>query len=132
MRGPRISRGFSLIEILVAFVILSLTLSVIMQIFSGGLRNIRRSDDYSRALYLAESRLAALGVEQPLREGAMSGELDRRFRWQSSVQPYREAVTADETPLKVVLYRATVDVSWDDGGKTRSLELTSLRLAPKP
>lgn len=121
-----------MIEILVAFVILSLTLSVIMQIFSGGLRNIRRSDDYSRALYLAESRLAALGVEQPLREGAMSGALDRRFRWQSSVQPYREAVTADEAPLKVVLYRTTVDVSWDDGGQTRRLELTSLRLAPKP
>lgn len=130
MRMPR-DRGFSLIEILVAFVILSLTLAVIMQIFSGGLRNIQRSDDYGRALYLAESRLAALGVEQPLREGVMSGELDRRFRWQALVQPYRETA-ADESQLKFVLYRATVAVDWDDGGRAQRIELSSLRLAPKP
>lgn len=121
-----------MIEILVAFVILSLTLSVIMQIFSGGLRNVRRSDDYSRALFLAESRLAALGVEQPLIEGMMSGELDRRYRWQILVRPYREAVTANEAQLKVALYQATVAVSWDEGGQARHLELSSLKLAPKP
>ena len=132
MSEPRSSGGFSLIEILVAFVVLSLTLSVIMQIFSGGLRNVRHSDNYSRALYLAESRLAALGVEQPLREGVISGELDQRFRWQISVRPYREAVTADETLLKLALYHVMVVVSWDDGGQARQLELTSLRLAPKP
>lgn len=130
MRMPK-DRGFSLIEILVAFVILSVTLAVIMQIFSGGLRNIQRSDDYGRALYLAESRLAALGVEQPLREGVMSGELDRRFHWQVQVQPYRETAT-DESQLKFVLYRATVAVGWDDGGRAHRLELSSLRLAPKP
>lgn len=132
MRLPGASRGFSLIEILVAFVILSLTLGVIMQIFSGGLRNVRRSDDYNRALFLAESRLAALGVEQPLHAGVMSGELDRRYRWQILVQPYHEAVTAEESQLKVRLYKATVAVGWDDGGQMRHLELTSLRLVSKP
>ncbi|MBZ0104732.1 MAG: prepilin-type N-terminal cleavage/methylation domain-containing protein [Sulfuricella denitrificans] len=132
MKLPGASRGFSLIEILVAFVILSLTLGVIMQIFSGGLRNVRRSDDYSRALFLAESRLAALGVEQPLHEGGMSGELDRRYHWQILVQPYREAVTTDETQLKVGLYRVMVVVNWDDGRQARHLELTSLRLVPRP
>lgn len=131
MMTPESSKGFSLLEILVAFVILSLTLGVIMQIFSGGLRNVRHSDDYSRAIYLAESRLAALGVEQALREGGMSGELDRRFRWQVSVQPYREAVTSDESQMKVALYRASVTVAWDDGGHVRSVELSTLRLAPK-
>ena len=130
MRIPG-DKGFSLIEILVAFVVLSVTLAVIMQIFSGGLRNIQHSDDYGRALYLAESRLAALGVEQPLREGVMSGELDRRCHWQVQVQPYRETA-ADESQLKFVLYRATVAVGWDDGGRARRLELASLKLAPKP
>ena len=31
-------RGFTLLEVLIAFVLLSLTLGVILQIFSGGLR----------------------------------------------------------------------------------------------
>jgi general secretion pathway protein I len=132
MNSPKQNKGFSLIEILVAFVILSLTLGTIMQIFSGGLRNVGNSDDYSRALYLAESRLAALGVEQALSEGVTSGELDRRFRWQIQVQPYREAATSDEAQLKYGLYRVMVTVGWGDGAKARRLELSSLRLAQKP
>lgn len=132
MKAARKNDGFSLIEILVAFVILSLTLGTIMQIFSGGLRNVGNSDDYSRALYLAESRLAALGVEQTLREGLMTGELDGRFRWQIQAQPYLGASTSDEAQLKFMLYRVTVAVNWGDGAKARRLELSSLRMAPKP
>ena len=71
----RSQRGLSLIEVLVAFVVLALTLGVILQIFSGGLRNARLSDAYTRALLLAETRLEAEGSEQALVPGETAGQL---------------------------------------------------------
>ena len=38
------SRGMTLIEVLVAFVVLSVTMAVILQIFSGGMRNARLAE----------------------------------------------------------------------------------------
>ena len=84
----RASSGFSLLEVLVAFVILALTLSVVMRIFSGGLRNVALADGYSRAVLLAESRLAELSV-LPL-EGEASGEFDGKYRWRSSIHPWAD------------------------------------------
>ena len=55
--------GYTLIEVLVAFMILALALTVLMRIFSGGLRNVSVSSDYAVATLIAESRLAATAVE---------------------------------------------------------------------
>lgn len=126
-------RGFSLLEVLVAFVILGLTVGVLMRIFSGGLNNLTVADGYSRAVFLAESKLAALGVEQPLREGGESGEVDHRFRWSTEVRPYQEAdQAAPQTLIKFALYQVVVRVSWDNGPRERSVQFATLRLAPRP
>lgn len=58
-------RGMTLIEVLVAFVVLSVTMAAILQIFSGGMRNARLADSYSRAVFLAESKLAAAELNAP-------------------------------------------------------------------
>jgi general secretion pathway protein I len=62
-------RGMTLIEVLVAFIVLSVTMAVILQIFSGGMRNARLAESYSRAVFLAESKMAAVGLERPLMPG---------------------------------------------------------------
>ncbi len=131
----------TLIEVLVAFVVLSLTLGVILQIFSGGLRNARLSDAYSRALLLAESRLETAGVTQPLVPGTTTGQLGDDLRWQLVVSPWvgedgslgvpDTAVDAAGRPLVPVrLYEARVRVGWTEGGRERAIELATLRLGP--
>jgi general secretion pathway protein I len=65
--------GFSLIEVLAAFVILALVGTALFRIFAGALGNASLSDEYSRATLFAESRLASPGVETPLREGKQQG-----------------------------------------------------------
>ena len=129
--SKRTSAGFSLLEVLVAFVILALTLSVVMRIFSGGLRNAALADDYSRAVLLAESRLAELSV-QPL-EGETRGEFDGKFRWHSTIHPWVDDAGADPQLLPVRLMEIEVRVAWgEEGGKSREIGLNTLQLAPAP
>ena len=47
--------GFSLLEVLVAFAILSMSLGVLYQAFSNSLRNVGASGDYSRAMIIGEA-----------------------------------------------------------------------------
>jgi general secretion pathway protein I len=124
-------QGMTLIEVLVAFVVLSTTLAVIMQIFSGGIRNARLSEGYSRAVFLAQSRLAAAGVEQRLSPGSTSGQVGPDLRWQVQVAPFDDAGAANKFLLPTRLYQVRVSVSWSDDGKERQVELSTLRLGPR-
>jgi general secretion pathway protein I len=121
-------QGFSLIEILVAFMILAMSLTVIFRIFSGGLRNVSLSEDYARAVLVAESQLATAGVTEPLQRGVTSGEWDRRFSWERVVEPYQAWEQDRELAARVQAYRVTVSVDWKHAGKTRQVSLSSVRL----
>jgi general secretion pathway protein I len=126
----RASKGFSLIEILVAFVILALALGVLMRVFSGALGNAGAAERYSQAVVLAESRLAEAGREYPLVEGDHEGTTDTGYHWTVSIHPV--ALDADEPETlgkKLVLYDVGVDVAWrQESDKTRRVRLSSLRL----
>ena len=90
-RGPR---GFTLIEVVVALVILTVALGALLQLFQTGLRSGGVAETRVYATLLAQSRLAALGVEAPLEPGEIGGEIDERFRWSARIEPYHDAGTA--------------------------------------
>lgn len=121
-------RGFTLIEILVAFMILALSLTVIFRIFSGGLRNVALSEDYARAVLVAESKLSAIGVSEPLEAGVTSGEWNARFRWERVVEDYLPWEQDKELAAPLLAYRVTVNVDWEHAGRTRQITLSSVRL----
>ena len=81
MLARRRSRGYTLIEVLVAFVILAMALTVLLRIFSGGVRNVAVSSDYAKAVLIAESRLATAGIDDTLAPGETDGIENGRFRW---------------------------------------------------
>lgn len=125
----RASRGFSLLEVLVAFVILALVLAVLMRIFSGALRNIGAAEGYSRAVAIAESKLAAIGVGTPLAEGT-SADSENGYSWQIAVQREDTAAPELEGVQPTELYRVEVTVSWGANPATRSVRFVTLRAAP--
>ena len=80
--------GFSLLEVVVAFAILALSLGLLIQIFSRALHTTALSGDYSRAATLAQARLNAVGIDIPLEPGSHGGDAQDDFSWQVSIAPY--------------------------------------------
>jgi general secretion pathway protein I len=125
-------QGFTLIEVLVAFMILTLSLSVLLRIFSGGLTNVAVAGDYAQAVLVAESQLAVVGRSEPLLVGQSYGKSGERFRWQRTIESYlpREDDTALTVPVSG--YNVSVEVSWTHNGRDRQITLNSLRVQKRP
>jgi general secretion pathway protein I len=127
--GRTRQRGFSLLEVLVAFAILSVSLGVLLQVFATGLRNAGMADDYTQATLYAESILAAYGRETPLGEGVHEGSVSDRFSWRGTVSAYAEGMP-DPEKTRMRAYRISVEVFWRGLTQTRSVMLETVRLAP--
>ena len=124
-------KGFSLLEILVAFSILALSLTVLLKIFSSGIHTAIVSEEYANAVQVAESLLAKTGVESDLQDGISRGTDNEKYHWEISVNPYEpelEELEPDSFPVN--LYRIIVRVSWgDDEENRRSVNLETLKMA---
>lgn len=115
----RTSHGFTLIEVIVAIVILSISLVLVMQLFAGGLRAARTSCDYSRAVIHAKDKMGEL-FEDPV-QGA--GAFDDGFTWETDVNIYKRL---EESNLD--LLELKVRVLWNDVSKNpRTVELVALK-----
>lgn len=129
MRSNVRNGGYTLIEVLVAFVILAMALAVLLRIFSSGLHNISVSSDYGLAILVAEAQLSSAGVTDRLVAGETHGEVSDKFRWTRIVRSYipLEGYAADSMPLPA--YHVTVIVEWPHADGMRQIDISSIRLA---
>jgi len=126
------------LEVLVAFIIVSLVVTALFQLFGGALRNAAGADEWTRALLVAQSRLELEASTQPLREASDAGtDSDGHIRWRAAVMPY---VPPDANPdlehatesMPTRLFRISVDVTFaGDDGKDRSLSLSTIRIGQR-
>lgn len=130
MRGRgKAERGFTLIEALVAFVILAFSLGALLTVFSDSLRVVRASEEYAHAVALAEQRFfefdatefAGVGVEEDVDESGY------RWRVETAAMDGGSEATGKSlfTPVSV-----TVNVSWGGFG-SRGVSLHSIRMVPR-
>ena len=135
---PLPSRGFSLLEVLVAFVILAAVATALFRLFSGALANVSAADEYSRAVLVAESALASAASTQPLIETTASGAADDgRIQWTTRVASYAPADIAPELErtaeaMPIRLLRVTAEVTFPSpSGGTRTYALATTRIGPR-
>jgi general secretion pathway protein I len=126
-------QGFSLLEILIAFSILALSLGILLKIFSAGVNTAIVAEDYTAAVQIAESLMAKTGVEMPLQTGQASGLENEKYHWRVEVSPFAfNPENVDTTAITAVLFKVKVIVSWgDDNANDRQVELTTLKLINK-
>lgn len=98
LRGRRHARGFTLLEVLVAFALLAIALTLLLGTLSGAARQVGQADARTRAVLHAQSLLASVGIESPLQEGRQQGRWEQgRYQWQLQVRPYVEPRAAPAT-----------------------------------
>ena len=132
-RSAKREVGFTLVEIVVAFVLLAGVLAVGFEIFSSGLRRAGDLDDQARALVIAQSHLAAAGTEELFKEGETRGE-DGRFRWSVTIQRSDEGTGQPNQPPNSAyqLFRVDVRVEWTGiDTRARSVSLSTLGLGSR-
>jgi general secretion pathway protein I len=133
--AARAQAGFTLIEVVVAFLLLSMVLMTGFEIFTTGLRRAGDLEDQSRALLIAQSRLAAAGTEELFKEGQLQGESDdRRFRWVRIITRSDEGTGEPGKPPTGAfqLFRVEVKVEWRGGDlREHSLMLSTLGLGSR-
>ena len=130
--------GFSLLEVLVAFTLFAVALGVLMQIFSRGVNGASTADHYAKATMYAESRLAAIGLEETIKEGISSGKINDDYAWQVTIKPYQDPSPKDQMSIDfekqyfVQLYEIETRVTFaTDDRKERVVSLSTLQLGPR-
>ena len=117
-----------------AFALLTMALTVILQIFSSGLDGAGRSATHGRAVVLAGSLLAKLDAGPvPEKEEERTGETDG-MRWRIEILPADGFPTgADVHDRKgLELYRIRLRIRWPRGNGEGEMTLNTLRLGRQP
>ena len=133
----RPQQGFTLLEVIVAVVIAAVCLAALSQVFATGVRAASTSSDYMRAMTLAQSLLAGVGVEKAASDGSESGiTSDGRLTWTVTVatEPTDEAENPLKPPLELkrVIARVVAASANDaPGNRGRTVELVTLLAVPR-
>jgi general secretion pathway protein I len=120
--------GFTLLEVLVAFVLLATTVTVVLQLFSTGIKALSASEDYASAVVRTESKMREVLDNEQLSENTWSETSPEGYRFDITVAKAYEARTRD-LPLQIL--EIDVTMSWKKSGKDRSLTLNTMK-AVKP
>jgi len=114
--------GFTLLEVLVAFAILSLTVVVAVQGFAQGLRLLKLSGDHQQAALLADQKAREVVLPKEGRESGTEGA----FAWERVIKevPAPELTPNGQLP-KWHVFEIDVQVAWGDSKRT--VAITTLR-----
>ena len=115
--------GFTLLEVLVALVILSVAVVTLIQLSSQGLRLLRVSGEHQDAVMLADRLARSAEVSGERVDTGHEGTFEWERRTKLVVVPADLAPPGTDAPRLLSL---SVSVKWGSG---RSVEVSTLRLA---
>lgn len=132
-------RGFTLLEVLVAFTLLAVLFGVLFEVFAGGLAAVRKGETHGYATLLAQSKLAELSAGPQFASGSRSGVFETdsgrgestAYRWTFTLEAYPEDELGRMDRGLVMPYTATLDVQWEESGQAQNVSLSTLVLGAR-
>jgi len=100
--------GFIMLEFLAAFVIFAAIVSAFLAALSAAIRADQQALFRTRAAMLAKSKLAAAGIEYPIRPGIAEGRFDNGYVWRVEMQLDRPPGNGATLGYRLVRIHATV------------------------
>jgi len=131
-------RGFTLLEVMVATVIMGLAVAGLIAGLSQSVRNASRLTDYDRAAMLARTKMndLLLDANEPF-DGTLEGRFDSdeagpmSSGWRASFGPFD--VPTNAGPGTMILQRVGLELWWEPKtGTRRSIHLEGFRQARIP
>ncbi len=138
LKRIRTETGFSLLEVLVAMAILGIGLGISMQLFSGSLRAVQKSGQYTDAVFLARHKMEEWLLKNPIEEGWENGDFTgdfSNFSWNVEVKPYPGAdefikgKLNEDSQVLLKTMQIKVNVNWQEGEKEYKVSLVTLRIS---
>lgn len=113
--------GMTLLELLVALAIMSLSIALLYRAIGGSAQGVTRITDAQAAAHLADSLLNSYSVIDP--SGVNEQGRDGRLSWRVQSQPYTREQLPGSSSIKLHHLHITIDMP-----SGRVWELSSLRL----
>ena len=125
-------KGFTLLEVLVATVIMGIAVTGLVVGLSQSAKNAARLTDYDRAAILARSKMSDLLISPELPfNGAVDGAFDSSSGWRAVMRPFD--VPENAGPGMVILQEVALEIWWQpESGTKRTMRLAGYRQARIP
>jgi len=127
MNGARPQRGFSLLEVIAAIMLLAIAFTALMKVAGASINLSHNAAEHSEAAMWARSLLDGAFVGEPVKPGSHSGRFNPQYRWQLDVTPWSAGGPA-APGATLQLYQLDLAVSWGPLGHPRTAHFRTLRL----
>lgn len=127
--SARHARGFSLIEVIAAILLLAVTFAALMEVAGGSIRLSQNASEHTQAALWARSLLDTRFALDPMQPGVTEGKFDNHYRWRLQVTPWTApGVAAAANPTAMQMYRLDLDVMWGSAPFERKAHFSTLRI----
>lgn len=131
----RAARGFTLLEVLAALVILALAFTILLQATGASLALTHKSTRRTRIAAQARSLLDSAATLKPPQPGTQHGEFDDGHQWRLQITPWHPPHTGNrrherdqrEAAGGPRLYKLNLTISWGPDGREQSAHFATLR-----
>ena len=105
----RQTSGYTLVELLIALAILSVSLTLLFGGISTAVQRANRTETRDEATQLALSLLAQTGPVWPIQEGPISSGATRFFNWSVEGIPYSSSQPPGSDAMSLIVVKVSVD-----------------------
>ena len=132
MSSPGASQGFTLLELLLAFVVFALGFATVLEILSGSMRNTVRARHHSEAALTAQSLMDQVGLEIPLQDGYTANGESGEYNWEIDIYNYSntgENVHSVELAelTSITLLQVDLSISWGAPPRDQTRDFSTVR-----